>query len=350
MRLARNIIFALGDFLGLNLLFSRLNADKIRVLMYHGVSVHSSSTSVWTVLSTEKFDWQMKYLQKRYNVVSSSQVLLAAGGSTNDSKPPTVITFDDGLENTLTEALPILERYGLTATCFVVPDLAERGETIWADRLFEMILDYEGDVLDLGDDDLPRIHLSQNLEERTEQGRYLLDQIKSWPDEHRQRLVSSVFSQAEEQSANSSFRLMSIDQMRRLSETSVFEIGYHSDNHPIMSSLSAEDQDSQLENSERRLEKHGIAAIPLFAYPNGRREDYNVDTIAALNRHGLKAAVTTIDGMWDGHSDHYEIPRICIGADISHWEFKARLSGFFYFLYRLRNRDPPLHKQGTTDQ
>jgi hypothetical protein len=50
------------------------------------------------------------------------------------------------------------------------------------------------------------------------------------------------------------------------------------------------------------------------------------------------AALTTVDGLWEQQTDRFSIPRIAIGAGISRWEFKARLSGFYYFLRQFDKR------------
>jgi peptidoglycan/xylan/chitin deacetylase (PgdA/CDA1 family) len=52
--------------------------------------------------------------------VSMTEGLAHLGGTA--SRGPVVLTFDDGYLDTLTAALPLLRRYGCTATCYVVSD------------------------------------------------------------------------------------------------------------------------------------------------------------------------------------------------------------------------------------
>ena len=62
------------------------------------------------------FENQMRYLAKLYNVVRASDILKA---SQNGSKSAVAIVFDDAFESVRDNALPVLERYGLTATIAV---------------------------------------------------------------------------------------------------------------------------------------------------------------------------------------------------------------------------------------
>ena len=56
----------------------------------------------------------------------------------NDSKLNFGITFDDGYEDNLINALPVLKKYNFTATCFIVPNLI--GKTnLWDKKQFKLM-------------------------------------------------------------------------------------------------------------------------------------------------------------------------------------------------------------------
>jgi O-antigen biosynthesis protein len=111
--------------------------EVIPILMYHSVDdVCSASYRPWAVCCAT-FDAQMKILDQngfRPITLSSLMSLRSAG----KALPPrtVVITFDDGLRDFLTGAMPILERYGFPATLFVVSGRV--GETsTWLEPLGE---------------------------------------------------------------------------------------------------------------------------------------------------------------------------------------------------------------------
>lgn len=100
-------------------LFER-DADGVPILSYHRVNdVDENSLT----LSVEQFDAQMKYLvDDGYTVITPDELLDAWKGNGNLPKKPVVITFDDGSVDNYKNVFPILQRYNLKATIFVVTD------------------------------------------------------------------------------------------------------------------------------------------------------------------------------------------------------------------------------------
>lgn len=340
MHLLKKAILVFGDLIGLNWLFRKINADKVRVLMYHGVTSQRSQAFCWTVLDKGEFAWQMQYLKRHYSVQPASEVLLDDKPSGDLGRNVTVITFDDGLENNFTEAWPILANLNLRAICFVLPGLSQRGEQIWADDLFEFLLSHPAGDLDLSGHNLGIIHLTTEKSDRAEVISDLIERLKALPAAERNRLIDDLMPGKDSPNfqRHGLFRLMTVNQINELAAGREFEIGLHTDSHPIMSTLTPEQQEREITGAIENLKIGEIRFLPIFAYPNGRPQDFNGETIAALKRLKIHAAVTTVDTLWERSNDRYNIPRIGIGGDISRWEFKARLSGFFYYLMGLAGR------------
>ena len=104
---------------------------QVRILMYHSIDDdHSYLHSV----SPIAFEKQMQFLATKYNVISLNQILEYFDGDRAWPDNPVVITFDDGLANVYTTAYPILKKYKLPATVFLVPDWITSGETRDAKR------------------------------------------------------------------------------------------------------------------------------------------------------------------------------------------------------------------------
>ena len=109
---------------------------KVLVLNYHMVNSMYISLSI----EPEDFDWQMKYLVEHgYHTISPDELydFLAGQGTLPDR--PVLITFDDGYEDNYTNAYPILKKYNLKATIFVVTGfLSKRKGYLTWDQLREM--------------------------------------------------------------------------------------------------------------------------------------------------------------------------------------------------------------------
>jgi peptidoglycan/xylan/chitin deacetylase (PgdA/CDA1 family) len=99
--------------------------------MYHAVcSLPENPNRIST--SPEMFEAHMRYLRRRKLRGVSMRELLRAERAGN-AKGLIGLTFDDGYENFLEHALPVLERFGFSATVFVVAGMLG-GENDWEFR------------------------------------------------------------------------------------------------------------------------------------------------------------------------------------------------------------------------
>lgn len=92
----------------------------LRVLMYHKVG--PVAYSPWWV-TTKEFEGQMRFLKHYgYTVITLDDFMAYRLGEAPLPRKPILITFDDGYENLLTEAYPILSRPDIdfTAVCFAI--------------------------------------------------------------------------------------------------------------------------------------------------------------------------------------------------------------------------------------
>jgi peptidoglycan/xylan/chitin deacetylase (PgdA/CDA1 family) len=99
------------------------------VLMYHSVSPYDEDPFQVTI-TPQRFEQQMRWLRsRRLRGVSMGELLTAA--AEGRARRLVGLTFDDGYADFVTNAMPILQQYGFTATAFV---LAGRlgGENAWS--------------------------------------------------------------------------------------------------------------------------------------------------------------------------------------------------------------------------
>jgi peptidoglycan/xylan/chitin deacetylase (PgdA/CDA1 family) len=98
------------------------------VLMYHSVSPYDKDPFEVTV-TPQRFEQQMRWLRGRgLRGVSMGELLSTAADGR--ARGQVGLTFDDGYQDFVTYATPVLQRYGFTATAFV---LAGRlgGDNAW---------------------------------------------------------------------------------------------------------------------------------------------------------------------------------------------------------------------------
>lgn len=90
----------------------------VPILMYHGVSGGKNSTMFVTPANFER---QMKFLyEEGYSVISLDELVDGIKEDVSFVPRTVVITFDDGYEDNFVSAFPVLARYGMPATIFVI--------------------------------------------------------------------------------------------------------------------------------------------------------------------------------------------------------------------------------------
>lgn len=99
----------------------------LRVLLYHAVGSNASSDDGAISVTPDAFADQMRCLREEsgYSPVSLEAGAAALEHGTLDGTA-VAITFDDGFLNVLTEAVPVLTRYDIPFTVFVVGGYVER--------------------------------------------------------------------------------------------------------------------------------------------------------------------------------------------------------------------------------
>jgi peptidoglycan/xylan/chitin deacetylase (PgdA/CDA1 family) len=76
-----------------------------------------------------------RFISAHYNIVSLRQVVDSRRGKTPLPPYPLLITFDDGWQDNITYAAPVLARQGLPWTLFVAADAPDAGASWWQEVL-----------------------------------------------------------------------------------------------------------------------------------------------------------------------------------------------------------------------
>lgn len=102
------------------------------ILLYHSVTKSSNSLSV----TPANFEAQMNFLSAHFEVLPLAEMTYRCSQGKFSTRPLAAITFDDGFQDNLTEAAPILARFKLPVTFFIASGLvggyspAEWGEPL----------------------------------------------------------------------------------------------------------------------------------------------------------------------------------------------------------------------------
>ena len=271
-----------------------------QILIYHRVRPGPSPFAI-DAMEPEWFERQMGHLARHYRVLPLEEL----GRLARERKIPpraVAVTFDDGYADNLEYALPILRRWGLPATLFVVTGCIGTGIVPWHDRVLrafehttrrELLLPGEESALALGTE----------IERRAAAFRALA-LLKPLQEEARLERVARVGDALEvsREVTEAPGLMLDWEQVLALRRGGV-AIGSHTVSHPILSRQAPERVWDELVESKRRIESAIGEPVTLFAYPNGRPEDYTPEVVSMVDRAGYRVGVTTSFGTNEADDD-----------------------------------------------
>lgn len=249
---------------------------------------------------------QFQLLSKIANVVPLADAVgtLLAG----DRLPPraVAITFDDGYRDNLDLAVPMLQRLGLPATVFLVPDLLSRKVPAWWESLAWAFtratvpsFTWEGQRVTTGPANARSSSfalVAERLKRRNQVARQLA-------------LQELIDASAPDQPYGSLF--LDWDGAIDLVASGV-AIGSHSVRHAILSEEEPAEQVRDLASSKSTLEETLGVPVELLAYPNGTTRDYDSATLDAVGQAGYRAAITTRPGRNRPQTPPFELRRFVV--------------------------------------
>ena len=354
----KQAIFSISRILGVDRLFAYLNRNRPVVLVFHGVTAEKPGhfcNHEGLHLYRPIFERLMELIANRYHPVSLSSIVDWLEGRAVLPSRAVAVTFDDGYRNVLTEAAPILARFGIPATLFVATDFVFRREQLWPDRLTSALYLTKEKQLSLetngGAENLP---LRDDREKMAAEQK-LRSLLKNVPDDERramlERIVASLaVDEGETTRAWPDHAPITPEELPRLFDYGV-DVGSHTCTHAIVSRMRETQMEFELAESRRLIERATGRSCTLFSYPNGSPADFNVCARAAVIKAGYRAAVTTIKSEVAAMQDRFEIPRCTLTHNhITLSEFAAEVSGFARLLRRAKARvtvGPALPRSGS---
>jgi peptidoglycan/xylan/chitin deacetylase (PgdA/CDA1 family) len=218
---------------------------------------------------------------------------------------PACITFDDGYADNAEIALPLLRKFGVTATFFISTGFLD-GRIMWNDMVIESVRQAIGDTLDLSSIELGAFSISTKPARRATV-KALLSALKYLEASERADRCAAIV-QIARATLPPDIMLRSAD-VKALHEAGM-GIGAHTVNHPILSRLPPGLAEREISEGREKLQEITGSSISLFAYPNGKPDvDYDRRHVAIVRKLGFDAAVSTGWGVASATTDPFQLPR-----------------------------------------
>lgn len=328
------------------------------VLCYHRVAALESDPQLLAV-DPERFDRQMEILCREAVAVPLRDLVsrLLRGLPLGRR---VAVTFDDGYADNLEIAKPILEKYAVPATVFVVAGMVDSRREFWWDELERLLLlsPPPAKPLDLTIGghvvtwDPPRGEVAEPP--RTDRVAWTVEEDRDPSPAHTlyRKLVTCFRSASpgaqetaidrlrdwagRDETPRYTHRTMGSDELRRLADGGLVRVGSHGLAHVDFSGLSSVHRRRQMVESKMLLERAAGALVDEFAYPFGTTAELPDNDAANLAGVGYRLACANVRGTVSTATDPFRLPRF-VARDWSAEEFARRLRRWFGY----RASSPP---------
>lgn len=276
----------------------------LSVLIYHRVLPQPDPLRPGEI-DAELFEAQLSFLARHFELLTIADAATAL----RERRLPrraACITFDDGYADNWTVAHPILARHDARATVFVATGYLNGGR-MFSDTVIEFVRLAPGPELDLEAVGMGR-HPIATVEERLKAISALQVQLKYLAPEERDAQVARMLA-AQPVGALPDDLMLTDAQLRQLADAG-HEIGGHTVNHTVLTTLTPDGARAQVAAGRDHLQALLGRPIRSFAYPNGRpQRDYDAGHAAMLRELGFEAAVSTAAGVAAAGADPFQLPR-----------------------------------------
>jgi peptidoglycan/xylan/chitin deacetylase (PgdA/CDA1 family) len=271
---------------------ARFSWRGLLILNYHRIGVPGPQDD------PDLFSATLDGLEEHIKLLATRFEIVPAGVADLDLDRPArrvAITFDDGYRDQMAAAR-LLRRHGVTASFFISTGFVDSPRHAWWDEIAWLTRGLDHDLL-------PSPWLPAGLPVRNRSS----DQVRrSVNDAFKQRagadseaflnrLADEVgMPRMDDRSAEE--RWMRWTDVRELTSLGM-EVGGHTVNHPVLSSLPPERQHIEIAECLHRLREQLPTTVDTFAYPVGSRSAFDDRTTSFLGPLGVRRAFSFCGGV-----------------------------------------------------
>lgn len=293
-----------------------LSNQKIAIFLLHGV-IEKEDNDVRNfnkkhILRSE-FDNFLSCLLDVGTAVSMDDIINFGNGNSMPSKP-FAITFDDGFQNNLTVAAPILNKYQVPATFYVTTDFIDRNLMSWIDRI-----DWAVEKTSITKINLPWLTneiLFSSVESKVELLKEIRNKVKYDRSIDTHKLADEIQKKLDltltySNSSNIDKKL-TWSELKHLSTLPGVTIGGHTHTHAVMSFLNDNDLNKEISKSIELIKKNIGITLRHYSYPEGLPHCYNDRVISELKKQGIVACPTAEHGLNEINTNFFKLKRIFV--------------------------------------
>lgn len=298
-------------------LLEMLSEDTFTIFLFHGV-INKSNYKVRNYngkhIQANLFAKCMKLLNDNGNAFSMDELL---NHHVEKKKlPPNsfAITFDDGFENNISIAAPILYDFKIPSTIYVTTGFIESNKMSWIDRI-----EYAVENIHSKNFYMEWIKEEASLKD-VKSKIYFLNSIRNYvkntPNCNPDRFADLICDQLGFQEITSSDdpldKKMNWNQVYKANSSELIIIGGHTHSHHILSYLNKKQLANEIDTSLELLNKKAGVKPTHYSYPEGLEHCYSENVIIELKKRGVLCCPTAIHGFNNILDDLFHLKRVMI--------------------------------------
>lgn len=295
---------------------NNLSDSTVAIFLLHGV-IHEQTHFVRNYTKkhiTRDFFYAFLHdLSQRGSAISMDAIITCITEKKPFPKKAFSITFDDGFENNVSIALPLLRQFQIPATFYVTTDFIDRNKMSWIDRIeYAVELSMSGEIT-LGSNVLSFCNDFQSK-------RIFLDAVRAYLKKAHLCNLNAVATDIQHQlniapvdsSSDPLDKKMSWEQVSQLQQDPLCTIGAHTHTHPILSHLNDIDARQEIMHSLAMIRQHVGIRCHHFSYPEGLSNCYSDREITILKNNNVVCSPSAEHGVNTLSSNLFHLKRIMV--------------------------------------
>lgn len=302
---------------GINKSF-HLNTGR-RILIYHGLCEKNHRKYNYSFITKANFEKQLQMHLQYFNLISLDDWY---NGLFDEKRFNVSLSFDDGLENNFTVALPLLARYEVPAAFFIT-GISDAGYNILWNHFLDTVSKFG-----------PRKILLGTVNYYKQSGKYVSDstgltlneELRYDAFETKANMISQLNPYFEKAKKDHEYWIqMTSEKIRLLSQSRFATIGCHGYYHNDLARIPLTEAETEIVKCKQYLEGICNKAIDALAFPYG---SYTPELVSVAKASGFNKLLA-MELLYPGDELIQEIqPRLTVNPFISNYnQARAIISG-----------------------
>jgi len=287
------IISTLLYYSGFNWLYEKImrNGRNIPIIFYHEIGSNDKDGSAKFSVSVEHFEKQIKWLTKRFNIVTIDELIKHITGEIKLPGKVIAVTFDGGYVGNYQHAFPLLKKYNIPATIYIITDPVG-GNLSNSLKLLYLTLLTQKDQFKLTYNGKEHEFEIRTRDQKRLAKEIILKHMRLIDSKKQDNLLKQISQSLNVELSGLAQKLfLSWDQIYEMNNNPLITIESHSLTHPRLTEVALEEARREIVESKVNIESKLGEKITSFCYPDGF---FNEEIIDLVKEAGYSSALAVI--------------------------------------------------------